>query len=85
MQNINNSIIKDIATDFGLSYNAFLRESAELFLERKLKEIRIGIFNIARKYGVSTIADFDKLYQQGKIEELASFDDYKTLDRHEYQ
>ena len=40
---------------------------------------------IASKYGVSTISDFENLYRQGKIEESNTIDDYKRLDRLEYE
>ncbi|NIA02343.1 MAG: hypothetical protein GWP15_03090 [Nitrospirae bacterium] len=78
-------IIKNIAKDIELPYDLFLQESSRLFLETKIKKIRIGILEIAGKYGVSTISEFENLYRQGKIEESQTLDDYKRLDRLEYE
>jgi len=78
-------IIRNIAKDIELPYDLFLQESSRLFLERKIKKIRIDILEIAGKYGVSTISEFENLYRQGKIEESQTLDDYKRLDRLEYE
>jgi len=78
-------IIRNIAKDFELPYDLFLQESSQLFLEKKLKKIRIDILEIAGRYGVSSISEFENLYKQGKIEESQTFDDYKLLDRLEYK
>ena len=78
-------IIRNIAKDIELPYDLFLQESSRLFLERKIKKIRIDILEIAGKYGVSTISEFENLYKQGKIEESQTLDDYKRLDRLEYE
>ena len=78
-------IISDIAKDFNLSYDLLLFESSQLFLEKELKKIRMNIFEIAGRYGVSSISEFENLYKQGKIEESQTFDDFKLLDRLEYK
>ena len=78
-------IIRNIAKDFELPYDLFLQESSQLFLEKKLKKIRIDILEIAGRYGVSSISEFENLYKLGKIEESQTFDDYKRLDRLEYE
>jgi len=79
------TMIQNIAKDFNLSYELFIQESARLFLGKKLKEIKSQIYEIACRYGISSIDDFEDLYKQGKIEELATFNDYKTFDRLEFQ
>ena len=78
-------IIRNIAKDFNLPYDLFLQESSQLYLEKNLKKIRIDIWEIASKSGVSSISEFENLYKQGKIEESQTFDDYKRLDRLEYE
>ncbi len=78
-------IIRNIAKDFELPYDVFLQESSQLFLEKKIKKIRIDILEIAGRYGVSSISEFENLYKQGKIEESQTLDDYKRLDRLEYE
>lgn len=79
------SMVKKIARDLNLTDDAFLKESSRIFLERKLKEIKAGIFEIASRYGVSSIVDFENLYKEGKLDEFNSFEEYKALDRLEYQ
>jgi hypothetical protein len=78
-------VIKNIAKDFDLPYDLFLQKSSQLYLEKKFKKIRIDILEIAGKYGISTISDFENLYKQGKIDESNTFNDYKRLDRLEYE
>ena len=80
-----NSIIKIITKDFNISAEVFLRESSRTFLEHKLKEINTQIFNIASKYNITSINDFENKYKAGKLEEIETFDDFKKLDRLEFQ
>jgi hypothetical protein len=79
------SMIEKSAKNFNLSSDDFLKESTRIFLEKKLKEVRSNIFEIASKYGISSISDFEELYKKGKLDEFDSFEDYKTLDRLEFQ
>ena len=77
--------IKEITKDLNIDYHTFLHQSQRLFIEEKLKEIKAQIHEIAGKYDIRSIVEFDKLYQEGKIEEYTSMEDYKKLDRLEYQ
>ena len=79
-----NNIVAFIIPGF-LSYDLFLQESTRLFLEKKLREIKSQIYEIAGKYGISSIQAFEDLYKEGKLEEFETFNDYKTLDRLEFQ
>ena len=81
----NHFSIKEITKDLNIDYHTFLHQSQRLFIEEKLKEIKAQIHEIAGKYNIQSIAEFDKLYQEGKIEEHTSMEDYKKLDRLEYQ
>ena len=67
-----------------MDYHTFLHESKRLFLEEKLKEIRIKKYKIAQKYHIKNIEEFDDLFKQGKADEFKSFDDFKEYDRLEY-
>lgn len=77
--------IKEITKDLNIDYHTFLHQSQRLFIEEKLKEIKAQIHEITGKYNIQSIAEFDKLYQEGKIEEHTSMEDFKKLDRLEYQ
>lgn len=78
-------IIENIAKDFNLSYHDFLEASARAYLEKKLRDIRASIYEIACKYRVESIVEFENLYREGKIGELETFNDYTRLDRLEFQ
>ncbi len=78
-------LIQNIAQDLNLSYDAFLNESVKVFLEKRLKDIRLQIYNIGLKYNITSVEELDNLYKEGKVEELESFSDYTELDRLEYQ
>ena len=80
----NNLLIKEITQDLNIDYNVFLHQSQLLFIEEKLKQIKADIHEIAGKYNIRSIIDFDKLYKEGKLEEHTSFEDFKKLDRLEY-
>ena len=77
--------IDKITRSLNIDYQTFRHESARYFLERKLRDVTSGIFNICGKYNISSIQQFDSLYKEGKIEEYATMEDYKQLDRLEYQ
>jgi len=81
----NNFIIREITNDLNIDYHTFLHQSQRLFIEGKLKEIKSKIYEIAGKYNIRSIAEFDQLYRDGKVEEYTSLEDYKKLDRLEYQ
>jgi len=85
MESIAQNIAKKIAKDFDLSYEHFLKESSQLFLEKKLKTIVADILILANRYGVSTTSEFEDLYKKGKIDESTSLDDFKQMDRLEYE
>ena len=81
----NDLTINEITQDLNIDYHTFLHQSQRLFIEEKLKEIKSKIHEIAGKYNIHSIAEFDKLYRKGEIEEYTSMEDYKKLDRLEYQ
>ncbi len=78
-------MIKNIAESFHKSEKLIIQESLKIFLEKKLREIKSKIFEIARKYSISNIKEFEDLYKKGIIEEENTFDDYKILDRLEFE
>jgi len=44
-------------------------ESIETYLHIRLKRCESELFNLARKYGVSSIEDFEEEYKRGTIAE----------------
>lgn len=77
--------IDKITRSLNIDYHTFKHESTRYFLERKLRDVTSGIFNICGKYNIRSIQQFDELYKEGKIEEHTTMEDYKQLDRLEYQ
>ncbi|MBU4185793.1 MAG: hypothetical protein KKI12_05365 [Proteobacteria bacterium] len=69
-----------LAKDLHMEPEALLRASLETFLKRKLKVIESELFLLARKYGVSSVVEFDKMVKEGKLHEEDSFEDYFKFD-----
>ncbi len=80
-----NSLINHITEDLNIPYNSFLQISTKVFLEKQLKEIQTQIYEIAVKYNVKSIFEFEKKYKSGIFDEFDTFSDYKELDRLEYK
>jgi len=79
------SVIQDFSASFNISQEIMLNQSIKYYLEKELKEAKIKIFSIAKKYNVNSIYEFEELYKNGKINEDNTFIDYKELDRLEYK
>ena len=56
------------------------RESLETYLYIRLKRCESELFNLARKYGVSSIEDFEEEYKKGNIGEEGTWEDFFRLD-----
>ena len=56
------------------------RESLETYLHIRLKRCESELFNFARKYGVSSIEDFEEAYKRGNIAEERTWEDFFRLD-----
>jgi len=69
-----------LAKDLHMKPEVLLKESLETFLKRKLKVIESELFLLAKKYGVSSIAEFDNMVKEGKFREGDAFEDYFKFD-----
>lgn len=69
-----------LAEDMNMKPEALIRESIETFLRRKLKIIEAELFLLAKKYGVSSVVEFDEMVKKGKLHEEDSFEDYFKFD-----
>jgi hypothetical protein len=56
------------------------RESLKTYLHIRLKCCESELFNLARKYGVSSIKDFEEDYRRGTIGEERTWEDFFRLD-----
>jgi len=69
-----------LAKDLHMKPEALLKESVERFLKHKLKVIESELFVIAKRYGVTTITEFDKMVKEGRFHEEDAFEDYFRFD-----
>jgi hypothetical protein len=74
-----NAILK-IAPILNLTPEELERESLETYLHIRLKRCESELFNLARKYGVSSIEDFEEGYKRGNIGEERTWEDFFRLD-----
>lgn len=72
--------IEQLAKDFHMKPEDLMKESIEMFLERKLKSIEAELFLLAKKYGVSDVFEFDKMIKEGRFHEEDTFEDYFKFD-----
>jgi len=75
----------DVALRLGLSPQELERQSLRLFLRQQLRLVESQLLGLARKYGVQTVTELDKLVQKGQIHEAEAFEDYFELDYLEAQ
>ncbi|MFH1926577.1 MAG: hypothetical protein ABIK79_00180 [Chloroflexota bacterium] len=54
-------------------------------LERQLREVKVCIFEITGRYGVSSVEEMEARYRQGTLEEADSWQDLQRLDHLEYK
>ena len=62
-----------------------IKENLKVFLERKLRELKVEIFRIRSKYGISSVEEFEELYKRGEIEEKDTWQDLQRLDHLEFE
>ena len=72
--------IPKIAPILKITQEELERECLETYLHIRLKRCESELFNPARKYGVSSIEDFEEEYKRGNIEEGGTWGDFFRLD-----
>ena len=56
------------------------RKNLETYLHIRLEHCESELFNLARKYGVSSIEGFEEEYKRGNIKEEETWEDFFRLD-----
>ncbi|MCE8429899.1 MAG: hypothetical protein J5U19_16120 [Candidatus Methanoperedens sp.] len=56
------------------------RDSMKTYLHIKLMRCEAEIFNLAKKYGISSVEDFENKYTRGELEEEGTWEDFFKLD-----
>jgi len=72
--------LKELAKDLNMKPDELMRESLETFLRHRLKVIESELFLVAKKYGVSSVLEFDKMVKEGRFHEEDAFEDYFKFD-----
>ena len=72
--------IPKIAPILNITPEELERESLETYLHTRLKRCESELFNLTRKYGFSSIEDFEEEYKKGTIAEEVIWGDFFRLD-----
>ncbi|KAF5430241.1 hypothetical protein C5S39_07915 [Candidatus Methanophagaceae archaeon] len=74
------SSIPKISSMLNMGQEDLEKESLKTYLHIKLRRCESEIFNIAKKYGISSIEEFEDRYKKGEIEEEGTWEDFFRLD-----
>jgi len=72
--------IPKISSILNIGQEDLEKESLRTYLHIKLRRCESEIFNIAKKYGISSIEEFEERYEKGEIEEEGTWEDFFKLD-----
>ena len=78
-------IMDALAQELGLPKKDVLAQGLKTFLERNLREIKVEIFQITGKYGISSVEGLEEQYKRGILEEGDTWRDFQLLDHLEYK
>ena len=78
-------VMDALAQELRLPKQDILERGLKTFLEMNLREIRVEIFQIAGKYGISSVEGLEERYKRGTLEEGDTWRDFQRLDHLEYK
>ena len=78
-------LAEKLARELGASKESILEQGLRTFLEKKLREIKVEIFQIATRYHVASAVEMERQYRNGTLEEAESWRDLQRLDHLEYK
>ena len=78
-------VIDALSQELRIPKEGVLEQGLKAFLERNLQEIKVEIFQIAGKYGISSVEEMEKRYKQGTLEEEDTWRDFQRLEHLEYK
>jgi len=76
----NMSTLMKISSILNINHEKLEKESLETYLHIRLRRCESEIFNIAKKYGILSIEEFEDRYKKGEIEEEGTWEDFFRLD-----
>ncbi|MDI6810260.1 MAG: hypothetical protein QMD80_01020 [archaeon] len=74
------SALPKISSILNMGEEELEKESLKTYLHIKLRRCESEIFNIAKKYGITSIEEFEDRYKKGEIEEEGTWEDFFRLD-----
>ena len=78
-------VIDAIAQELRLPREIVLAQGLKSLIEKNLREIKVEIFQITGKYGISSVREMEMRYRQGTLEEEDTWRDFQRLDHLEYK
>ena len=78
-------IIDTLSQELGIPKEGVIEQGLKAFLERNLRDIKVEIFQITGKYGISSVEEMEDRYKQGTLEEEDTWRDFQRLDHLEYK
>lgn len=78
-------VAEELAKELGASKESILERGLRIFLEKRLREIKVEIFQITSRYNLSSATEMEELYREDMLEEAGSWRDLQRLDHLEYK
>lgn len=78
-------VAEELARELGASKESILEQGLRSFLEKRLREVKVEIYQISSRYHVSSVAQMEERYREGSLEEADSWRDLQRLDHLEYR
>jgi len=72
--------VKEISKELGVSEEELVKKGVKAYLEMELRRVRVEIYSIFSKYGVSSLSELDEKISDGKLSETDTFDEFTRLD-----
>ena len=63
-----------------LSTEELHRRGIEALLEQELRPMEAELFRLLMRYGIQDVFEMEALYQEGKLEEAQSWEDFFRID-----
>jgi len=79
------TILGKAAEVLQVSEENVLRQGIRALLERRLRDIKAQIFELAGRYEISSVEEMEERYREGTLEEADSWRDLQRLDHLEYK
>jgi len=79
------TLLSAVAQEMHIPESDLLRQGLRVLLERQLREVKAQMFEIAGRYGVSSVEEMEARYREGALEEADSWQDLQRLDHLEYK